>query len=113
MHSLPSVTIDAGVLAVPHVDCAKDDAFQYVDTLLDWSKLLDEPWIAIHMSERASESLFADGLYPLREQLRELFKAHGIVEYDVNTVAKIANQLLAITPSLKPTIVSRMSCQNI
>jgi hypothetical protein len=43
MHSLPSVTIDAGVLAVPHVDCAKDDAFQYVDTLLDWSKLLDEP----------------------------------------------------------------------
>lgn len=101
MHSLPSVTIDAGVLAVPHVDCAKDDAFQYVDTLLDWSKLLDEPWIAIHMSERASESLFADGLYPLREQLRELFKAHGIVEYDVNTVAKIANQLLAITPSFE------------
>jgi len=101
MHSLPSVTIDAGVLAVPRVDCPKDDAFQYVDTLLDWSKLLDEPWVAIYMSERASESLFADGLYPLRDQLKELFNAHGIVEYDVNTVARIANQLLTITPSFE------------
>ena len=101
MHSLPSVTIDAGVLAVPHVNCDINDAFQYVDTLLDWSKLLDEPWVAIYMSEQASESLFADGLYPLREHLRELFNAHGIVEYDVNTVARIANQLLAITPSFE------------
>lgn len=101
MHSLPSVTIDAGVLAVPHINCAKDDAFQYVDTLLDWSKLLDEPWVAICMSELASETLLSDGLFPMREQLRELFNAHGIVEYDVNTVARIANQLLAITPSFE------------
>jgi len=101
MHSLPSVTIDAGVLAVPHINCTKGAAFQYVDTLLDWSKLLDEPWVAIYMSERASESLFTDGLYPLREQLKELFNAHGIVEYDVNTVARIANQLLSITPSFE------------
>lgn len=101
MHSLSSVTIDAGVLAVPHVNCTEDEAFRYVDRLLDWSKLLDESWIAIYMSERASESLFTDGLYPLRDQLRELFSAHDIVEYDVNTVARIANQLLAITPSFE------------
>lgn len=101
MHSLSSVTIDAGVLAVPHVNCAKDEAFQYVGTLLHWSELLDEPWVAIYMSERAAESLIADGLYPLREQLRELFDAHGIVQYDANTVAKIVNQLLAITPSFE------------
>lgn len=101
MVSLASVTIDAGVLAVPHPECAKEDAFQYVETLWDWSKLLDESWIAIYMSERASESLFDDGLYPLRDQLRELFKAHGIVEYDVNTVAKIADRLLTNTPSFE------------
>ena len=101
MHSLPSVTVDAGVLAVPHVDCTQNDAFQYVDTLRDWSELLNAQWVAIYMSERAAESLVADGLYPLREQLRELFNAHGIVEYDVNTVATIANQLLAITPSFE------------
>lgn len=101
MMRLPSVTIDAGVLAVPHPTCTIDDAFHYVDSLLDWSKLLDEPWVAIYMSERASETLFADDLYPLREHLSELFNTHGIIEYDVNTVARIANQLLASTPSFE------------
>ena len=98
MHSLPSVTIDAGVLAVPHVDCAKDDAFQYVDTLLDWSKLLDEPWIAIYMSERASTALIDEELFPLRNHLRELFNRHGIVEYSVNDIATVAEKLLSLTP---------------
>lgn len=101
MHSLPSVTIDAGVLAVPHVNCDIDEALQYVDTLLDWSKLLDEPWVAIYMSEKASEALLDDGLYPLREQLKALFDAHGIIAYDVNTVATIVDRLLKITPSFE------------
>ena len=98
MSSLPGVTIDASVLAVPHASCTKDDAFQYVDTLLDWSKLLDEAWVAIYMSERAAEALDKDGLYPLRGHLRELFNMHGIVEYDVNTVATITEKLLTLTP---------------
>lgn len=101
MPNLSHVTIDAGVLAVPCINCTKDTAYQYVTTLLDWSQLLDEPWIAIYMSERASESLIADDLFPLRDHLKKLFNAHGIVEYDVNTVAKIVSQLLAITPSFE------------
>lgn len=99
MHSLLSVTIDAGVLAVPPVDCSTDEVFQYIDTLLDWDKLLsDKSWVAIYLSERVSEVLYADNLYPLRDQLKELFNIHGIVEYDVNTVAKITNKLLSRTP---------------
>ena len=94
MRRLASVTIDAGVLAVPHIECARDDAFQYVDTLLDWKKLLEEPWVAIYMSEQASGTLFTEELYPLRGHLRKLFNAHGIVEYDANTVARIVDQLL-------------------
>lgn len=101
MHSLPNVTIDAGVLAVPHVDCAKDDAFQYVDTLLDWSKLLDEPWVAIYMSERASETLIDEDIFPLRDHLHELFNKHGIVEYSVNDIATVAEKLLSLTPSFE------------
>ena len=101
MHSLLSVTIDAGVLAVPHVDCDKDDAFQYVDTLLDWSKLLDEPWVAIYMSERASEALIDVGLFPLRNHLRVLFNRHGVVEYSVNDIATVAEKLLSLTPSFE------------
>ncbi len=101
MHSMPSVTIDAGVLAVPHVDCTKDDAFFYVDTLLDWSKLLDEPWVAIYMSEWASVALIDEELFPLRQHLRELFNRHGIVEYSVNDIATVAEKLLSLTPSFE------------
>ena len=101
MHNLPSVTIDAGVIAAPLNTCSVDDIHKYVETLLDWSQLLEEPWIAIYMSERAAEALIADDLYPLREQLRQIFNTHGIFEYDVNTVARVAEQLLRITPSFE------------
>ena len=34
----------------------------------------------VHMSERAAEALFADGRYPLREQLTAVLKKYGIEE---------------------------------
>lgn len=98
---MPSVTIEAGVLAAPPEHGSADDAHRYVETLLDWSRLLDEPWVAIYMSEQASETLFADGLFPLRDQLKRLFTANGIVEYDVNTVATVVDRLLQLTPSFE------------
>lgn len=98
---MPSVTIDEGVIAVPLEKDGNEEIHRYVDTLLDWRRLLDEPWIAIFMSERASEALFEDGLYPLRDQLRELFANQGIVEYDVNTVAQVVDSLLQLTPSFE------------
>ena len=101
MNSQPGVTVDAGVLAVPHLTCNVSDVYRYVETLLEWKKLLDKPWVAIHMSKRASEVLDKEGLYPLREQLKKLFSEHGIVEYSVNDVARITDQLLQITPSFE------------
>lgn len=96
-----SVTIDAGVLAVPLEDGTAQDAYRYVDTILDWSRLLDEPWVAIYMSERASEALIQDGLYPLREQLTQLFTNNGIDRYTVNDVATVVNRLLQRTPTFE------------
>ena len=98
MHSPLSATIDAGVLAVPDVGCDIDDAFQYVDTLIDWSELLRKPWIAILMSKRAVDILVTNEIYPFREKLQALFDAHGIREYDVNTVDTIVARLLTRTP---------------
>ena len=95
------VTIDAGVIAVPSPVLSDDVVHNYVDTLLDWNKLLDESWIAIHISGGAPEALLADGLYPMRNQLTTLFGDHGIFEYDVNTVARFADRLLALTPSFE------------
>ena len=97
--SVVTVNIDAGVLGVPGGSTAAEDCHRYVATLLDWAKLLDEPWVAILVSERASEALIEDGLYPLRNELHRLFCSHGIVEYDVNTVAQVVDRLLRMTPS--------------
>jgi len=98
---MPSVTVDAGVLVAPPEDGSADDAHRYIETLLDWRKFLDEPWVAIYMSERASEALLADGLYPFRDNLKKLFQSNGIVEYDVNTVARVVDTLLQLTPSFE------------
>jgi hypothetical protein len=95
-----TATIDAGVLGVPGGP-APEETHRYVSTLLDWATLLDEPWVAICMSERASEALIEDGLYPLRDALRSLFRSQGIVEYDVNTVAQVVDRLLRLTPSFE------------
>lgn len=101
MTDLPCVTIDAGVIAVPPTTCSSEDAHFYIKTLVDWSVLLNEPWIAIYMSERASEALYEDGLFPLRSHLQSLFSTHGIIEYDVNTVARLIERLLTLTPSFE------------
>ncbi len=99
--SVVTVTIDAGVLGVPSGTTAPEDAYRYVATVLDWAKLLDEPWVAIFMSERASEALLKDDLYPLRNELSALFASSGIMEYDVNTVAQVVYRLLQKTPSFE------------
>jgi len=106
MNNTISVTIDASVLAVPEPsgssdESIKDEAFKYVETILHWAKLMEEPWAAVFMSEEASASLFEDNMYPLRDQLQTLFSSQGIVEYDVNTVAKVIDQLLQTTPSFE------------
>lgn len=96
-----SATIDAGVLAAPPLTANREEVYQYVDTLLDWKRLLEEPWISIYMSERASETLIEQGLFPLRDALRALFSSKNIVEYDVNTVAVVAERLLRLTPTFE------------
>lgn len=95
------VTIDAGILVVPDLGVRRDDAYRYVETLLVWSKLLDEPWIAICMSERSAEVLAEEGLYPLRDQITALFSEHRVVEFDANTVATVINRLLMHTPTFE------------
>lgn len=96
-----SVIFDAGVLAVPALAGPAGDAHRYIESLLDWAKLLEEPWVAICISEGAAAALFEDDLYPLREQLQLLFSRHGIVEYSVNDVATVIDRLLRLTPSFE------------
>lgn len=96
-----SVSIDASVLAAPSLCASKEEIYSYVDTLLDWGRLLEEDWISVCLTERCSEVLVEEGLFPLRPSLAEVFDVKGIVEFDANTVAKAAERLLSLTPSFE------------
>ncbi|MCL6590797.1 MAG: hypothetical protein K6U80_12680 [Firmicutes bacterium] len=98
---MPSVTIDAGVLATPSPGASRDDIYHYIENLLDWQKLLEESWISIYMSEKISNTLVDDGAYPLRENLKRLFSSKGIIEYDVETLVYFIEYLLRLTPSFE------------
>ena len=98
---MTSVTIDAGALAAPAIDSSTDTVYKYVDTLLDWRQLLEKRWVTIHMSRWASDSLFSDGMYPLRDKLKILFRENGVVHVDANTVAILVDTLLRVTPSFE------------
>lgn len=92
---MQSVTIDAGVIAVPDPSSTASEAYRYVDTLLDCNRLLDESQITVCMSEEASKILFENELYPLRDKLTQFFASRGIYEYDAHTVAPIVEKLLS------------------
>lgn len=96
--SFASVTIDAGVLAVPSISASSEDAHHYVKTILDWSKYLDERWVDIYMSEHAAEALLEDGLYPIYDQLTQFFNTNGISDYAANDIVLVVNKLLQLTP---------------
>lgn len=98
---IQSVSIDAGVLAAPPATSSRHAIYAYVETLLDWRCLLNEPWVAVYLSERTADLLVEEGLYPLRDALKALFRSNGVVEYDVNTVAQVAERLLMLTPSFE------------
>jgi hypothetical protein len=38
--TMPSVTIDACILAVPSIQVSREEVVDYVETLLDWKQLL-------------------------------------------------------------------------
>ncbi len=93
-----SVTIDAGVLAVPGLNGAAEDAHRYIEALLDWAKLLDEPWVAYCENNRRSWS--RRGYKPSAKRTSD-DRSLGIQEYDVNTVAIVIDRLLVHTPSFE------------
>lgn len=92
MLNLSSITIDSGVIAVPQ---AGEDAHKYIETLLCWSNLIDEHWITISMSERTSEVLCDDNLYPFQNNnIGNLLDLHEIDEYATKDILSIVGKLI-------------------
>jgi len=98
---MAGVTIDPGSLAVPDAQASGDDARSYAEFIVSWSILLRERWADVFVSERAAAVLFEAGLYPMRPELHRLFSANGVIDFDVNTVGRVAETLLGRTPSFE------------
>jgi len=98
---MPSVSIDPGVLAAPSAAATAEEVHGYVDTLIDWRRLLRMPAIPIHMTDRAAGLLHESGLFPLRPHLASLFGRYGVEEYDANTIARVVDTLLQQTPTFE------------
>ncbi|MBF2758665.1 MAG: hypothetical protein ISN28_05195 [Ectothiorhodospiraceae bacterium AqS1] len=67
---MKTVLIDAGILAAPSPDDGLSRIHDYVETLLHWNRLLDEPWILVRLGEQVNESLYDAGLLPFRPTLQ-------------------------------------------
>lgn len=91
---MPSVTIDAGALAVPPHNVPAEDAYRYVKTVLGWSRLLDSSWMEVNMSQNSCAALISDELFPFYPQLRKLIAYTGIEDFDANTLNTVILKLL-------------------
>ena len=100
----PGVTIDGSLIAVPPTTCSLDEAHSYVDRLLDWGQLLDITEVDVFLSIDTCAALEADGAYPIRQHLVELFKFHQIVEFSVNTIATLTTRLLSKSPTFEEVL---------
>ena len=101
MQSLVTLTIDAGVLAVPDAVGSDYSPHQYVEQILACGELLKKDWINVNISEQARDALVIEGHYPNTPRLREFLASHHLVEYDVPTVEKVVNRLMSISPSFE------------
>lgn len=96
-----SMTVDAGVLATPALDCHRDEVYQYLETLLKVEHLRKEEWATLTMSQEVVEVLANDDIYPDRLTLQKLLDAKDIEEYDANTVAQMVLKLLSAMPTFE------------
>jgi len=99
---MPSVTIDASVVALPPANSELDVVLQYVETLLALESLSEKAWVAIYMSEFTSEILSSeileDELYPSWPALSALLKRCGLTD-NVNTILEVVILFLSLQPS--------------
>lgn len=98
---MPSALLDPFLLAVPDEKATHGEVESYIQGVLDWAHLRDEPWVNIYLSERTLECLHEEGCFPLYPLLGRALRVHAIDYVDANTVAGLLNWLMQQTPFLE------------
>ena len=97
-----TVTLSAGILVCPRGDVVRAAGVRaFVARLLEWSRLLEEPWIAVLTTKHAGEALASDGVLTFHEEMAELLRANGVAEYSANDIMQVIYELLYKPPWLE------------
>lgn len=96
-----TVTLDPEVLVLPNAESTHAEVQGYIENLVEWSALLEEPWMTLLVSDRSAGALLEDGVYPFWKTLEEFFTAHGVVEYSVGDVVHVLDRFLSMAPSFE------------
>jgi hypothetical protein len=99
---MPSVTIDASVIALPPANTEYEGVLQYVETLLALENLSKKAWVTIYMSEFTSSAILSEiteDEYPSWPALSDLLNRCGLSDkYNVNTILKVVISFLSLQP---------------
>lgn len=87
--------------AVPRSEPDRDKFEAYLAHLLSWKSLLSAHWVSITTAEDTAAILADEGCYPIRATLLQLCKNLDIVEYSVQDIARVVDDILARTPSFE------------
>jgi hypothetical protein len=100
----PSIVLEAALLAAPSISSSAQDLTNYVECILEWSKILADNLLALRLSETTTQSLFDAERFPLASSLEKLCRERGVLEFDGSTIARVITHLLEITPCLEADI---------
>jgi hypothetical protein len=89
-----SILLNAAALAAPGEGASASDIEEYLGFLLNAASAARTPETTLCLTRRTSEHLATDGCYPLRPALAAALRQNGIVEFDANTIAVLAETIL-------------------
>jgi len=95
-----TVTIDPAIFSPPS-EASAESVRGYVSLLLHWKGVLDGGWARVLKCRSTPAILVKCNCYPFRPWLRDLFARTRTTDYDSNTVAILADTLLARSGDLE------------
>jgi hypothetical protein len=96
-----TVTIEPSLFAPPSGSPDPAAFRNYVSTLLHWKTILDEGSAQILTCRATNDALIRCNCYPFRPRLRTLLSQTAVTEFDANTIAIVAEMLIARSGQLE------------
>jgi hypothetical protein len=99
-----SATIEPCFFAPPPGPLDASSLRDYIAALLHWAEIASARHVEVLISRATQEVLITTNSFPLRPWLRQMLAQAAIVEYDANTVARLAETLFSRSSILEDRV---------